>query len=238
MTNALPLSRVSEQETLLSPVVLAGPGSVQLLRPAIVSFQHCASLKSSWTLSVLGGTGQWPGAGGWHCLAMLGEETLNTSVYTQLDQQRVHVLADTLQPLALVGEPSAGGPSSGPTSGGLSGTTSGGGVGSGPSTTPGSNSGPAVKLLRLAAFGPRLVAGCPAAEYCIRCYVVEDTRAAFEAVLQLERRLAGRLLDKPKTMSFESGGGGLSLALEDLSIGWRCKPQGDYQVSGMFVQAE
>ena len=153
---------------------------------------------------------------------MLGEETLNTSVYTQLDQQRVHVLADTLQPLALVGEPSAGGPSSG--------TTSGGGVGSGPSTTPGSNSGPAVKLLRLAAFGPRLVAGCPAAEYCIRCYVVEDTRAAFEAVLQLERRLAGRLLDKPKTMSFESGGGGLSLALEDLSIGWRCKPQGDYQV--------
>ena len=198
-------------------MVLAGPSSVQLLKPVIVSFQHCASLKSGWAVSVLGGGSQWPaagggggGGGGWQCLALLGEETLNTAVYTQLDQQRVHVLAETLQPLLLVGEPAA-----------ASGT--GGGTGGG-------GGGPAVKLLRLAAFGPRLVAGCAAAEYCIRCYVVEDTRAAFEAVLQLERRLAGRLLDKPKTMMFENGGGGLSLSLEDLSIGWRCKPQGDYQV--------
>ncbi|XP_043238991.1 netrin receptor UNC5C-like [Amphibalanus amphitrite] len=197
--------QLGEHETLLSPVVLAGPGSVQLLRPAIVSFQHCASLKTNWSISVFGGTKQWPAPGGWHHLALLGKENLNTGVYTHLDQQRVHVLVDTLQPLALVGEP--GNDSEG---------------------VAGANSGPAVKLLRLAAFGPRLVAGC-ASEYCIRCYVVEDTRAAFEAVLQLERRLAGRLLDKPKTMAFESGGGGLSLSLEDLSIGWRCKPQGDYQ---------
>ena len=190
---------VSEQQTLLSPVVLVGPSNVQLLRPAIVSFQHCAGLQSSWSVSVLGGS--WSAAGGcsWRRLALLGQETLNTAVYAQLDRQRGHLLTETLQPLALLGEPAG--------------------------------EGPAVKRLRLAAFGPRLQT-TPAAEYCLRCYVLEDTAAALEAVQRLERRLAGRLLDRPRTMTFESGAGGLSLALQDLSLGWRCKPHAECQVGG------
>jgi len=187
--------QLADDETLLSPVVLVGPPGTQFLKPVIISFHHCANLKTAWDISVYASESQPDEPPHWESVVMLGEETINTPVYTQLDHNRVHVMTESLQRFVLVGEPAGGGP--------------------------------AVKNLRLAAFGPRLAPG--SGECCIRCYVVEDTRAAFESVLQLERRLGGRLLDKPKTQPFQSGGAGLCLALEDLSLGWRCKPQADYQ---------
>ncbi|XP_037083856.1 netrin receptor UNC5C-like, partial [Pollicipes pollicipes] len=185
--------QLAEHQTLLSPVILVGPPGTQFLKPVVVSFHHCANLKSTWNVSVYGSESPPDEVPQWQRIVTLGQETINTPIYTQLDQGKVHILTDWLQAFALVGEPCTA---------------------------------PAVKNLRLAAFGPRLVA---AAEYCVRLYVVEDTRAALEGVTQLERRLGGRLLDKPKTLPFQSGGAGLCLALEDLSLGWRCKPQGGYQ---------
>ena len=39
------------------------------------------------------------------CATTLGQETINTSVYTQIDQNRCHIMTDTLQRYVLVGEP-------------------------------------------------------------------------------------------------------------------------------------
>ena len=38
----------------------------------------------------------------------LGQETINTPVYVQLDQNKAYVLTDCLQTIALVGEPCSG----------------------------------------------------------------------------------------------------------------------------------
>lgn len=43
----------SDNQTLLSPVMLCGPSDVAFKKPAILSFQHCAALKQGpWSLSV------------------------------------------------------------------------------------------------------------------------------------------------------------------------------------------
>lgn len=42
-----------EHQTILSPVILVGPPSVQLMKPVIVSFQHCANMRQGgWVLSI------------------------------------------------------------------------------------------------------------------------------------------------------------------------------------------
>ncbi len=46
---------LTETQTMLGPVVLVGPSSVQLKKPLIVSFQHSASVKhGNWAVSVCG----------------------------------------------------------------------------------------------------------------------------------------------------------------------------------------
>lgn len=52
-----------------------------------------------------------------------------------------------------------------------------------------------------------------------------------QGVLQVEQKLGGKLLDRPKSMPFQDGGANLCLCLEDVAQGWRCKPGANYQVS-------
>ena len=49
----------------------------------------------------------------------------------------------------------------------------------------------------------------------------------------MERRLGGRLLDKPKQIPFQDGGHNLCLTIEDLAPGWRSKLAANYQVSSL-----
>lgn len=51
-----------------------------------------------------------------------------------------------------------------------------------------------------------------------------------QGVLQVEQKLGGKLLDRPKSMPFQDGGANLCLCLEDVAQGWRCKPGANYQV--------
>ena len=53
--------------------------------------------------------------------------------------------------------------------------------------------------------------------------------------MQVERRLGGRLLDKPKQIPFQDGGHNLCLTIEDLGQGWRSKLAANYQVSLLFL---
>jgi netrin receptor unc-5 len=52
----------------------------------------------------------------------------------------------------------------------------------------------------------------------------------FKGVMSIEKQLGGVLLQRPRSMLFSDGGGSLCLDLEGLGHGWRCKPQGNFQV--------
>lgn len=41
----------------------------------------------------------------------------------------------------------------------------------------------------------------------------------------------GVMLDKPKTVCFQEGGGNLVVTLDDIGAKWRSKPQDNYKVS-------
>lgn len=58
----------------------------------------------------------------------------------------------------------------------------------------------------------------------------------FQGVMQVERRLGGRLLDKPKQIPFQDGGHNLCLTIEDLGNGWRSKLAANYQVKSHYLQ--
>jgi leucine-rich repeat transmembrane protein FLRT len=118
--------RLSEAQTMLSPVLVFGPPSIVLSKPVILSFQHCTSVKHGhWSLSIYGAdtsTGEPPK---WQLMSTVGQETINTPVYVQIDSTRCHVMTDLPMRYSLIGEPFPAGAK-------------------------------AVKLLRVAAFAPTL----------------------------------------------------------------------------------
>ena len=67
--------------------------------------------------------------------------------------------------------------------------------------------------------------------FLYRFVIVTFLSVYFQGVLQVERKLGGRLLDQPKQILFQFGGGNLCLSLEELGPGWRCKLAANYQVS-------
>ena len=92
-------------QTLLSPVILTGPSaaSKKLRKPVILSFPHSAALRQgNWTISVMGATeGE---KMSWRSLVTLGQETINSPVYAQLDLNMCHLVTETLTAFALVGQ--------------------------------------------------------------------------------------------------------------------------------------
>ncbi|XP_076459267.1 netrin receptor UNC5C-like isoform X2 [Babylonia areolata] len=186
---------LSDQQTILSPVVLVGPPGIRLVKPIILSFHHCASVRQGdWILSLYSSDAPVDQPPQWRRLAIVGQEATGCQVYTHLDLNHCHVMTEYLNRYALIGE-----------------------------SVPG---GKAVKIYRLAAFAPALP---PSMEYSIRVYVVEDTQDALDGVVQVEQRLGGRLVDRPKQMAFQDGGHNLCLTLDDLSAGWRSKLPASYQ---------
>ncbi|XP_055875980.1 netrin receptor UNC5C-like isoform X3 [Biomphalaria glabrata] len=187
--------RLTEHQTILSPVILVGPPSVQLLKPVILSFQHCANMRQGgWVLSVYKSESPIDEPPYWRRVVVLGHETINSPIYTQLDPNQCHVMTEFLNRYTLIGE-----------------------------SVPG---GRALKIYRLAAFAPAMP---PSMDYSIRVYVVEDTIDALDGVIQVERKLGGKLLDKPKQIPFQDGGNNLCLTIEELSTGWRSKLAANYQ---------
>ncbi|KAL5018398.1 hypothetical protein ScPMuIL_004120 [Solemya velum] len=189
--------KLSDKQTILSPVILCGPQSLVLKKPVILSFMHCASMRQGgWMLSLYNSDTPLDEPPNWQRTVTLGQETINTPVYTQLDPNQCHIMTEQLQRYALIGESVM---------------------------TSGCR---AVKILRLAAFAPVMP---PSMDYNVRVYVVEDTQDALEGVIQVERKLGGRLLDKPKQIPFQDGGNNLCLTIEELSMGWRSKLAANYQ---------
>ncbi|KAK6630182.1 hypothetical protein RUM43_004968 [Polyplax serrata] len=185
--------KLTEKQTLLSPVVTCGPGGLIFKKPVIINFQHCASLKyGHWSVSVWCCDSPLEAPPVWQRMVTLGEETINTTMFTQLDNGQVYLVTDSLMRFCVIGE-----------------------------SQP---SGRAVKQLRLAVFGPQ---SSQALDYNVRVYTVEDTAAALQGVMELEKKLGGVFLDKTKTILFQDTSAPLMLTLEDIGPGWKIKPQSD-----------
>ena len=181
----------ASRETLLSPVVMCGPPDAlaHLQKPAVLTLPHCASLmKGNWSVTVMTDAAEDnSNVSSWRRLVTLGQETINTPVYAQLDVSSCHLVVDTLATYCLVGESAAAArqqqtmnqqqP--------LAAVSSYNGSG-------GSGSGPAVKCLRLAAYAQE----CPhPTDLTLRVYCLPDTDDALAWVTESERRFGGRLLD-------------------------------------------
>lgn len=94
--------------TQLSPVVKCGPPRLQLNKSVILQIPHCASLKHGfWNLALyaLDHNNTKPDSPPqWKKIVNLGQETINTPVFTQLDTDKIFLVTDMLSTFVLVGE--------------------------------------------------------------------------------------------------------------------------------------
>uniref|UniRef100_T1IHT4 Netrin receptor UNC5 n=1 Tax=Strigamia maritima TaxID=126957 RepID=T1IHT4_STRMM len=98
--------KLSDKETMLSPVIVYGPPDVVLKKPLIVGFHHCADLShGQWLLRVLSSEGS---SSLWLPLVTLGHETINTPAFCQMDMDMCYVMTEQMSRLALVGESISG----------------------------------------------------------------------------------------------------------------------------------
>lgn len=60
--------------------------------------------------------------------------------------------------------------------------------------------------------------------------LTSDQWRVWQGIMQMERQQGGRLVDKPRHVLYEYGGGSLCVAVNDLCVGWRCKLNATCQV--------
>ncbi|XP_029031141.1 netrin receptor UNC5B isoform X4 [Betta splendens] len=90
-------------QTVLGPVVSCGPSGMLLNRPVVLTLPHCAQLDTptlDWTLTLKSQTHQ----GAWEEVLTVGEETLSSPCYLQLEEECCHVLMEQLGTYGLVGQ--------------------------------------------------------------------------------------------------------------------------------------
>lgn len=97
--------RLPEQCTYISPVVHCGPPDVTLNKPAVLKIPHCAEDLTQWKVSLYYTDGHIQDTEPkWRRLVTLGEETINTSAYVQMDDKFAYVMTENLGRFVLVGE--------------------------------------------------------------------------------------------------------------------------------------
>lgn len=195
--------------TPIAPIVHCGPADVSLNKPAVIRLPHCAELLERWRVSLYYSSAHIQDAEPkWRKIVTLGEETLNTPAYVQMDERVACIMTDFLGRFTLIGESlMVGGGAAkrlrlimcGPANGG-------GGSGSG--------------------HGHH---GQPS-QCSIRVYVVEDLPAVRESCNQLEARLAGVALAHSQPLLFHDNGHDLCVTLGCAGGGgWRVKQGADSQ---------
>ncbi|CAG9560766.1 unnamed protein product [Danaus chrysippus] len=101
-------SRLGKGITQLSPVVKCGPPRLQLNKSVILQIPHCASLKHGfWNLALYAidhNNAKADTHPQWKKVVSLGQETINTPVFTQLDSEKIYLVTDMLSTFVLVGE--------------------------------------------------------------------------------------------------------------------------------------
>ncbi|XP_060820102.1 netrin receptor UNC5C-like isoform X1 [Bombus pascuorum] len=187
--------------TLLSAIVACGPNGIDLVKPVILQFEHCAELRTgNWELSLWStdldletksnnssnsSTSSSLVSGSmWRKILTLGGEPINLpgQPFAQLDHSGVFLVTESPSVYAVAGENSVVAP------------------------------GLAVKRICVAVFLSR-------EKDHIRCHLMEDTKAAFKLVVEQERRLGGCRIDHG-ALGFRAGGSPLRIDLEDRESGF------------------
>eukprot|EP00095_Tigriopus_kingsejongensis_P005260 maker-scaffold498_size154992-snap-gene-0.18 protein:Tk05260 transcript:maker-scaffold498_size154992-snap-gene-0.18-mRNA-1 annotation:"netrin receptor unc5b-like" len=109
MTHGRDRPRLSENQTLLSPVVLAGPPRLSFKKPVVLSFGHCANLKmGSWELGVYHCDSFFSESDDapWVKLVTIGQESLATPILASMDVHQCHLMTDFLSRFCIVGQSS------------------------------------------------------------------------------------------------------------------------------------
>ncbi|CAH2248388.1 netrin receptor UNC5B-like [Pararge aegeria] len=101
-------SRFGKGITQLSPVVKCGPPRLQLNKSVVLQIPHCASLKHGfWNLALYAidhNNAKTDLQPQWKKIVNLGQETINTPVFTQLDTDKIFLVTDMLSTFVLAGE--------------------------------------------------------------------------------------------------------------------------------------
>ncbi|XP_033339327.2 netrin receptor UNC5C [Megalopta genalis] len=187
--------------TLLSAVVACGPSDIDLVKPVILQFEHCAELRTdNWELSLWSTdldletrssnstnsstSSNVTSSMMWRKILTLGGEPINLpgQPFAQLDHTGVFLVTETPSAYAVAGESSSVAP------------------------------GLAVKRICVAVFLSR-------ERDHIRCHLIEDTKAAFKLLVDRERRLGGSRVEHG-TLGFRAGGSPLRIDLEDRESGF------------------
>lgn len=97
--------KLAENLTQLSPVVSCGP-NIPLNKAVVLKAPHCAELsKNNWSISVLQSDCN---DSQWQTAATLGQETINTGVFCQLDKDAAYLVTDSLSRYVIVGQSVSG----------------------------------------------------------------------------------------------------------------------------------
>ncbi|KAK2587773.1 hypothetical protein KPH14_003879 [Odynerus spinipes] len=197
--------------TLLSAVIACGPSNIDLLKPVILQFEHCAELRTgNWELSLWStdldletrstnssnsstNTSLSPSSTIWRKVLTLGGEPTNLpgQPFAQLDHAGVFLVTETPCAYAVAGENSVVAP------------------------------GLAVKRLCVAVFVSR-------ERDRVRCHLLEDTKASLKLVAEREHRLGGTHIDH-STLGFRASGTSLRVDLEDRESGFAERQEVPYR---------
>lgn len=91
--------------TLIAPVVHCGPVDINIQKPVVLRVPHCAENVDHWRVSLYYSNAhiQEPEPK-WRKIVTLGEETINTPAYVQMDEKYAYIMTEFLGRFALVGE--------------------------------------------------------------------------------------------------------------------------------------
>ncbi|GIY41462.1 netrin receptor UNC5B [Caerostris extrusa] len=103
---------LSDKETILSPVVQCGPPDLSFTKPLILSLPHCGVVDTpeKWTISIF--SSDPPSvedeSPAWKNLVTVGQETIVTPLFCQVDSHHCHLMTEQLGRFAIVGESNHG----------------------------------------------------------------------------------------------------------------------------------
>ncbi|GIY77672.1 netrin receptor UNC5C [Caerostris darwini] len=103
---------LSDKETILSPVVQCGPPDLSFTKPLILSLPHCGVVDTpeKWTISIF--SSDPPSvedeSPAWKNMVTVGQETIVTPLFCQVDSHHCHLMTEQLGRFAIVGESNHG----------------------------------------------------------------------------------------------------------------------------------
>ncbi|CAD7076930.1 unnamed protein product [Hermetia illucens] len=96
----------SDSSTYLSPVVYCGPVDLTFNKAIILKIPHCMVEPDQWTINVYySGCFIQEANVKWRKAATIGEETINTPIFVQIDKEFAYVMTEQLGRFVIVGEP-------------------------------------------------------------------------------------------------------------------------------------